>query len=284
MSSALTRVIQRTARLWSALQRSLMQPVVRWLGTETQSAGVPMNDFERPQEHVRPADVVLVEGLSRMSGVIQAVTLSSWTHAALYIGRLDGLRDGALAQRLANAHGWSGDQQLVIEAEVGRGCIVMPLERYAHYHLRICRPRDLSETDRDTVLAYAIARLGTAYDMRQIVDLLRFFFPYGLLPRRWRSSLFEIGHGEATRLVCSTLIAESFRAVCYPILPHIQRGTDGNYVFRQRNSRLFTPRDFDYSPYFDIVKYPFFGDADSRLYRELTWDDESAAFCWDQPG
>ncbi len=23
-----------------------------------------------------------------------------------------------------------------------------------------------------------------------------------------------------------------------------------------RNSRLFTPRDFDYSPYFDIIKCP----------------------------
>lgn len=252
-----------------------MRPVVRWLGTETQSAGMPLNDFGRLLEHVRPADVVLVEGRTRMSGVIQSVTLSSWTHAALYLGRLDELVDREVARCLANENGWSDNQQLLIETEIGRGCVITPIERYADHHLRICRPRDLYESDREIVLRHALGRLGTAYDIRQIMDLLRFFFPYGLLPRRWRSSLFEMGSGYATRSVCSTLIAEAFMAVRYPILPHIQRGPDGSYVFRHRNSRLFVPRDFDYSPYFDIVKYPFFGDGDTRLYRDLTWEDDA---------
>lgn len=270
-----TRVARRAGQLSTAMKKSLLQPVVGWLSREVQSPGMPLNDFGRLREHLRPADVVLVEGLSRMSAAIQAVTLSSWTHAALYLGRLDEFSDRNLAQRLAAENGWRDDQQLLVEAEVGRGCVITPLERYARNHLRLCRPRDLAEADREAVLGYAISRLGAGYDLRQVLDMLRFFFPYGLLPRRWRSSLFEVGHGEATRLVCSTLIAESFRVVRYPILPHIHRGADGGYVFHRRNSRLFAPRDFDYSPYFDIVKYPFFGDDDTRLYRDMEWGDDA---------
>lgn len=265
---------RRAEQISTNLQKRLLQPVVNWLSREIQDPGMPLIDFERLREHLRPGDVVLVEGLSRMSGVIQAVTLSSWTHAALYLGRLDELEDRMLARRLAAEHNWADDQQLLIEAEVKYGCIIIPLQRYHGYHLRICRPRELSPEDRQTVLDAAIARLGAGYDLRQIFDLLRFLFPYGLLPRRWRSSLFEVGHGDATRLVCSTLIAESFRAGSYPILPHIQRGPDGGYVFRHRNSRLFTPRDFDHSPYFDIIKYPFFGEQDAHLYRDMDWEDQ----------
>ena len=34
------------------------------------------------------------------------------------------------------------------------------------------------------------------------------------------------------------------------------------------------PRDFDYSPYFSIIKYPFLGMNDIGLYRRLPWDKE----------
>lgn len=268
------QITRRAGEVSTFVKKSLLQPVVRWLSREIQSPGMPLIDFERLREHLQPGDVVLVEGLSRMSGVIQAVTLSSWTHAGLYLGRIDELDDRALAQRLVDQNEWPGHTQLLVEAEVGLGCIITRLDRYVGYHLRICRPRDLASADRKIVLGHALSRLGAQYDMRQIIDLLRFFFPYGLLPRRWRSSLFEVGHGAATRLVCSTLIAESFRTARYPILPHIHRAADGGYVFHQSNSRLLTPRDFDYSPYFDIVKYPFFGDEDTRLYRDMDWEED----------
>jgi hypothetical protein len=109
--------------------------------------------------------------------------------------------------------------------------------------------------------------------MRQIFDLLRFMFPYALLPRRWRSSLFEAMHGDITRAVCSTLIGEAFACVRFPILPVIHRAAGDKFRFYKRDTRLMTPRDFDYSPYFDIVKYPFFGGKDIQLYREMPWDD-----------
>ena len=246
--------------------------VSRWLAVDIRPREMPRNDFARLCEHLQPGDVVLVEGRSRVSGIIQSVTLSSWTHAALYIGRLSDFDElpEAAQERLV---GLSGDAPLLLEAELGKGVHLSPVDRYAREHLRLCRPKELSPEDARAVVAYALARLGTPYDLRQISDLLRFFFPYGLLPRRWRSSLFEVGHGDMARTICSSLLANAFASVRYPILPTLHRGRDGRVVFHRRNARLVTPRDFDHSPYFDIVKYPFFGDDVGR-YRELDWDDE----------
>lgn len=253
------------------MRASLIAGISKWLGTEVQPRSAPRTDFDRLCEHLTPGDVVLVEGRSRVSGVIQSVTLSAWTHAALYVGRLDEIDHPALKRAAAEA-GLTGQTQLLLEAEIGLGVHVSPVGRYRGEHLRLCRPHHLAPDDRDAVIQYVFERLGTPYDLRQIADLLRFFFPYGLLPRRWRSTLFEAGHGDTVRAICSTLLANAFASVRYPILPSIHRGEDGGTVFHRRNGRLITPRDFDHSPYFDIIKYPFFGDDVAR-YRDLVWDD-----------
>jgi len=77
------------------------------------------------------------------------------------------------------------------------------------------------------------------------------------MPRRWRSSLFQHNAGKATKTVCSTMIAEAFGFIQFPILPLVKRsGEQGVQLFR-RNPKLCTPRAFDYSPYFEIIKSPF---------------------------
>lgn len=254
-------------------KEQLARWIGRWLSEDVRPRDVPRTDFERLCEHVRPADVLLVEGRSRVSGVIQSVTLSSWSHSAFYLGRVDELPEGP-AREFVQEAGWAGSTQVLLEAEMGEGVHLSPITRYRGEHLRICRPRYLTEPDRARVVKYLCDRLGMPYDMRQIVDLLRFFFPYGLLPRHWRSSLFEVGHGGLTKVICSTLLANAFASVRYPILPTIHRGVDGEVVYQQHNRRLITPRDFDYSPYFEIIKYPFFGD-DVERYRDLVWDDDA---------
>ena len=88
---------------------------------------------------------------------------------------------------------------------------------------RLSRPRGLSPTDAQKVIAYATKQLGSDYDVRQMVDLTRFVFPWSILPRRWRSTLFQRRAGQLTRTVCSTLIAEAFSHVRYPILPFVHR-------------------------------------------------------------
>lgn len=260
----------------------LVRWVSRWLATDVQPRSSPRTDFERLSEHLRPADVLLVEGRSRVAGVIQAVTLSSWTHAALYIGRAAELPEGEVRRVVEDAD-WPEDTQLLLEAQMGEGVRVSPLTRYRGEHLRICRPRDMSESDRAAVIAYGCARYGTPYDTRQILDMLRFFLPYGILPRHWRSTLFEAGHGDMIRAICSTLLANAFASVQYPILPTIHRGEHGEMIFVRRNGRLITPSDFDYSPYFDIIKYPFFGD-DMARYRDLIWDEDAPRASRPAPG
>lgn len=216
--------------------------------------------------------MVLVEGRTRVSGVIQAVTLSNWSHAALYVGRLRELPDPALREHLRRRNGWKPDTRLVLEAELGLGTVLSDLNKYRSHHVRICRPHDLLPEDADRLVRFALKQLGTLYDIRQIFDLLRFFFPYGLLPRRWRSSLFDYRSGAHARTVCSTLIAEAFACVRFPILPIIQRDESGELTFMPRNSRLFVPRDFDNSPYFQVIKYPFLGGRDMELYRQMRWN------------
>lgn len=253
-----------------------LNAVTNWLGQDVRPIGTLLSDFGEMRKHLRPADVILLEGRTRIAGVIQAVTLSSWTHAALYIGRPDDVVDPDLADRLCNELGYARDEQLMLEAEMGKGkgVIISSLERYDGEHLRLCRPSALTTEDAQAVIGYATARLGVPYDVRHIFDLLRFFFPYGLLPRRWRSSLFEVGSSQIVRTICSTLIVDAFNSVRYPVLPRVRPGGDGQPIFHKRNSMLLTPRDFDYSPYFDIVKYPFYGEAVEN-YRELQWDDAS---------
>jgi len=245
-----------------------------WLNKEKGAVAedIPLTDFERLCEELRQADIILVEGKSRVSDVIKTITSSPWTHAAIYIGRLDEIKDGAL-QNLIAAH-YSGDphEQLIIEAMLGEGTIVVPMRKYEGYHLRICRPKGLSRSDRTQVIKHAIEQLGYDYDVRHLMDLARFLLPYSFIPRRWRSTLFEHHAGKLTRNVCSSMLAEAFSVVSYPILPIAERMEDGSLKLYRRNTRLFTPKDFDYSPYFDIIKYPYFSFDEVAAYRSLPWD------------
>ena len=114
---------------------------------------------------------------------------------------------------------------------------------YRGDHLRICRPNRLSRQDAQLVIRYVIERLGKDYDVRQIFDLLRFFLPYSLLPRKWRSTLFESHAGESTKTVCSTLIGRAFASVHYPILPSLSQDENGELRLIRHNSKLLTPKD-----------------------------------------
>ncbi len=258
------------------LTQRLQRGVIDWLvkDREPRSGNASLYDFDRLCYEVRPADVLLVEGSSRVSEVIKLITQSPWTHSALYLGRLHDIDEPAVRARVGGFYRGDPNQQLVIEALLGEGTIVSPLSKYRERHLRICRPKGLSRPDAQHVIGFAARRLGNAYDLRHLLDLARFLFPYGILPRRWRSSLFEYDLGEPTRTVCCSMLAEAFNAVHFPILPFIERSADGSVRLYKRNPRLFTPKDFDSSPYFDIIKYPFLGIEDLPLYRQLPWNAE----------
>jgi hypothetical protein len=249
----------------------IWQWMVSWLTQDGEPHEIPLCDFPRLSDELKPGDVLLVEGRTRVGGVIKLITQSAWTHSALYIGRLQDIQDEAQRRLVGQFYLAPPDERLLIEALLGEGTRVSPLSKYRGDHLRICRPQGLCPDDAQQVIAYAIRRLGSDYDVRQLLDLARFFLPWSVLPRRWRSSLFEGRVGDTTRNVCSCLLAEAFDSVDFPILPFVERREDGSLRFFKRNPRLFTPRDFDYSPYFHIIKYPFLGLDDLGVYRSLAW-------------
>lgn len=251
--------------------KKLVDRLIDWIAEERPNTDFPLCDFDRIRYEIRPCDVLLIEGRSRVSEVIKQVTQSAWSHSCLYIGRIHDVDDAELRKKLTEHFQGDPDVQLVIEGYLGKGTIVSPLDNYKSDHIRICRPRGLSRHDAQQVIAFAINKLGTGYDIRQLFDLARFLFPYSFLPRRWRSSLFQHNVGEPTKTVCSTMIAEAFSSIDFPILPVVKQHEESGIELFIRNPRLFTPRDFDYSPYFEIIKYPFVGYAESP-YRNLPWN------------
>ncbi len=254
----------------------LSNMLTRWLTKDPEhpSESVLLLNFERLSYELRPGDVILVEGRSKVSEVIKMITQNPWTHAALYIGRLFEIEDATVRDAINHYIDAEPEQQLIVETLLGEGTVIYPLEKYRNEHLRICRPNGLSPKDAQKVINFAVDRLGTTYDVRQILDLGRFLFPYGIVPRRWRSSLFNHNAGDPTRTVCSTMLAQAFQSVRFPLLPLAERTEHGKIHIYQRNPRLVTPSDFDYSPYFDIIKYPLFGLDDLAVYRHLPWGDK----------
>lgn len=257
------------------VKSKLIALITRILIRERDPQSFPMSDYQRMRYEIKPGDVILVEGRSRVSDVIKTVTQSRWSHAALYIGRLHEIENPRDRLRLKDFFDGQPDVQLIVESELGMGTVARPLSVYDKDHVRICRPKDLTYSDAQKVIHHAISRLGTDYDVRQVFDLMRFFFPYLILPRRWRSSLFKTHPGKTTKTVCSSMIAEAFGSIQYPILPLVKRSEDGKVNIYRRNPKLCTPSDFDYSPYFDIIKYPFSDFAKSEPhYRQLPWIEE----------
>jgi hypothetical protein len=260
----------------------LYKPVERWLAHERPLSEIPLCDFDRIQKEIRPCDVLLIEGRTRTSDIIKICTNSAWSHAALFIGPLKNIKDEDIRARAA-AH-FTGPENipLICESELGLGTVLRPIEVYRGEHVRICRPKNLHRKDAYEVIRYATSRLGVDYDLRQIFDLLRWLFPWWIMPRRWRSSLFSTAVGRTTRTICSSMIAEAFMYVKFPILPLVQKDDAEGVHFFHRNTKLFVPRDFDYSPYFDIIKYPFFEVGRGGAYRLLPWEGRLPAGTMDE--
>jgi len=225
-----------------AVGRYLSEPLKHYRPLTTSSAALLAHTLQL-------GDVLLVEGNTRVSGVIKYLTQSTWSHAALYIGQ-------ALAGSTSEE-----DPPVLLEVDMVGGVWAVPLSRYAAFHTRICRPTALTAGDADRVIQYAISRIGHSYDMKNMLDLARYLLPMPPLPTRWRRRMLALGSGDPTKAICSTLIAQAFQSVGYPILPEMRRrksdpgAEDHNReILTIRHYSLYTPRDFDISPYFDVVK------------------------------
>ena len=101
-------------------------------------------------------------------------------------------------------------------------CAVSVAE-YEGLHCRVCRPLGLGPAEIDAVVSFTISRLGLKYDLRNVVDLARYLLPTPPVPVRWRRRMIAFGSGDPTRAICSTLIAQAFQSVRYPILPTVEK-------------------------------------------------------------
>jgi len=224
-----------------------------------------VHDCSTLAQSLQPGDVLLVEGELRVSAVIKYLTQSTWSHAALYVG------DALPAPR-----GSCGG--MLIEADIEEGVIAVPVAKYTEHNTRICRPVGLSDAERGQILRFMIDSLGMRYDLQNVFDLIRYLVPLRI-PPRYRRRLIALGSGDPTRAICSTLIAQAFQQVRYPILPHFGHYADtvaGRQAhaeaLRIRHHSLFAPRDFDLSPFFEVVKPTLASGFD---YRALHWIDDA---------
>lgn len=249
----------------------LVIQISKWLTKNFPPRRAYLCDFERIRYEVRPGDVLLIEGRNRVSQFVQRITQSPWSHAALYIGRLYDIDDPEMRAKIREHFGGSSNSQLLIESMIGKGTIITPLSKYRLDHIRICRPQGLSRRDAQDIMGYAIGRLGGKYHLRHVLDLARFLLPWGYFSR-WHSILFNYNTSQAIYDICSSIIADAFHSVRFPILPVVKHDENGLELV-QRNPRLYTPSDFDYSPYFDIIKYPFFSLSEKPPYHHLPWKE-----------
>ena len=204
-------------------------------------------DLEAVRSVVRAGDVVLVDGRQRISTAIKYLTQSTWSHAALCIG---------------DYPGGIGRNPQFIEADAIEGVRMVSVDALAGHHLRICRPVGLDEAEIASLCGFAIDRLGHEYDLRNVFDLARYLLPTPPVPGGWRRRMLALGSGEPTKAICSSLIALAFQSVRYPILPVItqEMGKDPDCsdcirdILHIRHHSLFAPRDFDVSPYFEVIK------------------------------
>ena len=226
------------------------------------------SDYQTLCQTLQPGDVLLIEGNQHVSVVIKYLTQSTWSHSAIFVG--DALPEPEKG----------GERHRLIEVNLGEGCVSAPLSRYESYNTRICRPVGLTNEDRQKVVDFMVDKIGMQYDVKNIFDLLRYFFPTPPVPVRWRRRMLALGSSSPTRAICSSLIAQAYQSVKYPILPEITRAPGrtkavSNYSRREilhiRHHSLFAPRDFDLSPYFEVVKPTIQKGFD---YKDVKWSGE----------
>ena len=261
----------------------------------------PLPDYERRgvndpralKAHVRKGDVILVEGDQRVSAIIRYLTQSSWSHSALYIGA-ELLDRGGEQAAWAREHFGDEATHLVVEA-LPEGVSAAPLVKYIDSNVRLCRPHRLRAEHLEVILDDALAAVGWRYDVRNILDLAFYLVLVSLFPSRYRRDVPRLGSGTATEVICTSLLGRLFQKVRFAVLPSVTF-PDGVYprhlpprlssltllrrarspyvgVFRQLHHTLLTPRDFDLSPYFDIVKFNVI-EQWGFDYQKIEWADD----------
>jgi len=252
------------------------------------------NDLDQLKATIRKGDVLLVEGDQRVSAVIKYLTRSSWSHAVLYIGDELLRRDDDLKRRTRRTFG-DASEHLIVEA-LFDGVVASPLAKYIDYNVRLCRPHRLRSAHLKIVLDEAVKAIGWRYDLRNILELAVHLVYVSLLPGRHREKALRFGSGASSQVICTSLLGQLFHKVGFPVLPSVsypggpgipaapvrsrpwswlvrRRRTVRPGLYRRRHPTQLTPRDFDLSPYFEIVKFNLIQQRKFD-YSRIEWEPE----------
>jgi hypothetical protein len=167
---------------------------------------------------LRNGDVVLASGKTRAAALVRRFTGSCWAHAAMYVGPLE---EGP-------------DPRCIVESDIAAGVRAVPLSEFCGQRVLVLRPTGLEQGDRHRLADWVLARIGNRYDVAHAwalaKALLRLPLPLRVPPVS----------ADATRFICSSLLAQAFVLVGYPILPAHVRIRDA-----ASDLRYITPRDFE---------------------------------------
>jgi hypothetical protein len=260
----------------------LYRALIHWLQRDRPGSVIRLSDFDRLSQQLRPGDVLLIDGRSPLDETLKTVASSRWSRVALYLGRMHQIADPALRRQLSEYLPCHPDTGLILQARLDSGVTLQPLTALAQEHLRICRPRGLREAAVETVLRHAISHLGVGAP-RSWFAVITLLLPWGLLPRRWRCSVFAALAGSLLRQLVGTPVGDAFAFVQFPVLPLVKaRQGDGSRLY-SRQPGIYFAADFDHSPYMDVVKYPFVDQLDNSRVRLQPWHGDAEGFGTEAP-
>lgn len=242
---------------------------LHWLTQGKKTNLLYPRDYQSLCQHIQPADVLLIQWNSRMGEMIAHLSKSPWTHAVLYIGRIVDIKDPILLQRIRTYY--SGDEQepLIIEGIIEKITQVTPLSQYQKQPIRICRAIQLTVAQQQHIINYAVSAIGYTITHRQIWNLIKLFCYWTILPHGLFNILFKSNRHLSPKIYAS-VIAEAFESARAPIMPMVMRQGSGDIRLTGQDIRTIMPKDFDESPYFEIIKYPLFGIDASHFYSQET--------------
>jgi hypothetical protein len=178
---------------------------------------------------LRNGDVLLTEGNTRAAALVKRLTRSTWSHVSMYVGPLE---EGP-------------DPRCIVEADIAAGVRSIRLSELEGLKIRVLRPVGLNDTDRGRLAEWVVSRIGGEYDLKHAWVLARRF-----LPAPPKASFPPAPNGiaeSATRFICSTLLANAFARVGYPI-PPIRTA-----AVSTADHRYVIPSDFESASVFEVV-------------------------------
>ena len=212
------------ARLFAALAVFLTQPVKRYSPATT-------TDPESLSAVLRDGDVLLTEGNTRAAALIKRITRSTWSHVSMYVGPLE---EGP-------------DPRCIVEADIAQGVRAIRLSELEGLNVRVLRPIGLNDAARSRLAEWVVGQIGGEYDLKHAWVLARSFL--GMPPKASTPPAPNGIAESATRFICSSLLANAFALVGYPILPIHTAAA----AVSAADHRYVMPGDFERAPVFEVV-------------------------------